>query len=86
MFKTETIDMSKIMQNMVLLVNPKHHASNVSLKAVNMCLNRFCIDEDAAFESSGVYYFKESSEKSSYIDLMDLERKGREFLFIKQTV
>ena len=39
-----------------------------------MCLNRFCIDEDAAFESSGVYYLEKESEK--------LRRsEGREFDF-----
>ena len=30
------------------------------VKAGNMCLNRFCIDEDAAFELSGVNYLKKS--------------------------
>ena len=33
-----------------------HSAFEISLKAGKMCLNRFCIDEDAAFELSGVCY------------------------------
>ena len=31
------------------------------LEVGNMILNRFCIDEDAAFEFSGVKYLKKSS-------------------------
>ena len=53
--------MSKIMQNLVVLMEPSRDADDVSLKAGNMILNRFCIDEDAAFELSGVYYLKKSS-------------------------
>ena len=45
------------MQNLVLLTEPSEHASWMSLKGGNMCLNRFSIDEDAAFELSGVHYF-----------------------------
>ena len=46
--------MSKIMQNLLVLLDPPlqnvHH--DISLKAGMMCLNRFCIDEDAAYELS----------------------------------
>ena len=54
--------MSKIMQNLVVLMEPSqgrnydHH-----MKAGNMISNRFCIDEDAAFEFSGVNYLKETT-------------------------
>ena len=48
----------KNMQNLVLLVEPSEDASEISLKGGNMCLNRFSIDEDAAFELSGVFYFE----------------------------
>ena len=51
--------MPKVMQNIVLLMEPNDFKSNVSLKAGHMLLNRFCIDEDAAFESTGVYYLNE---------------------------
>jgi len=46
--------MTKIMQNLVVLTEPTEDAYDVSLKGGNMILNRFCIDEDAAFELSGV--------------------------------
>ena len=45
--------MSKVMQNLVVLMEPSEYAWISSLKAGNMILNRFCI-EDAAFELSGV--------------------------------
>ena len=43
------------MQNIVLLMDPSDEACDISLNAGNMLLNRFCIGEDAAFESAGVY-------------------------------
>ena len=46
--------MAKIMQNLVVMMDPSQDAYNLSLKGGNMILNRFCIDEDAAFELSGV--------------------------------
>ena len=49
------------MQNLVLLIEPSEEAYKIDLNAGNMGLNRFCIDEDAAFESSGVHYLKKSS-------------------------
>ena len=55
--------MSKIMQNLVVMMEPSEHAWDNSLKAGNMFLNRFCIDEDAAFELSGVKYLQKSSRK-----------------------
>ena len=54
--------MSKIMQNLVVLKEPSEDTWNTTLKAGNMILNRFCIDEDAAFELSGVNYLKKSSD------------------------
>ena len=60
--------MSKVMQNLVVLMEPSEHDQRNSLKAGNMILNRFCIDEDAAFELSGVNYLKKS-----------LILKGKEF-------
>ena len=38
------------MQKLVFLMEPPAKAWDISSKAVNMCMNRFCIDEDAAFE------------------------------------
>ena len=52
--------MPKVMQNLVVLMEPTKADWITSFKGANMCLNLFCIDEDAAFELSGIYY----SEKS----------------------
>ena len=53
--------MPKIMQNLVILMGPSEYADEISFKGGNMCFNRFCIDEDAAFELSGVHYLGKSS-------------------------
>ena len=45
------------MQNIIILKVPSPNASERSLIGGNMFLNRFCIDEDAAFELSGVLLF-----------------------------
>ena len=58
--------MSKLMQNLVVLMEPSEHADDASLKGGNMILNRFCIDEEAGFELSGVHYLKESSFEIKY--------------------
>ena len=46
------------MQNLVVFIEPSEDASNISSKAAKLYLNRFCIDEEAACEVSGVYYLK----------------------------
>ena len=53
--------MPKNMQNLVFLMDPSRYAHNIDLKCGNMCLNRFSIDEDAAFELSGVHYLEKNS-------------------------
>ena len=55
--------MSKIMQNLVVLMEPTENAEVQPIKAGNMILNRFCIDEDAAFELSGVDYLNSQVSK-----------------------
>ena len=65
--------MSKIMQNLVVLMEPSVDAFITPLKGGNMILNRFCIDEDAAFELSGVNYLKKFRKVFS-----DTE-KGKEY-------
>ena len=78
--------MSKIMQNLVVLMEPSEDSWETHLKSGNMILNRFCIDEDAAFELSGVNYLQKSSN-----DLIDGESikfkiirkvKGKEHSFL----
>ena len=65
------------MQNIVLLMEPSDDAWNISLKAGNMYLNRFCIDEDAAFESIGVYYLKTSANAMRRNNGSRVERKAK---------
>ena len=50
--------MPKIMHNLIVLMEPPKRADDISLKVGNMALNRCCVDEDAAFESSGVHYLE----------------------------
>ena len=77
--------MPKNMQNLVLLMEPPEDAHEISLKAGNMCFNRFCIDEDAAFELSGVHYLEKSSEDIKYKKEFELVRKskGKGYLSLK---
>ena len=80
--------MAKIMQNLVVLMEPTEYADRVSLKAGKMYLNRFCIDEDAAFELSGVNYLQKSSrdieDHRRYNDNHEFQlkrkEKGKEYL------
>ena len=65
------------MQNLIVLMEPPEEAFDISLKGVNMILNRFCIDEDAAFELSEVNYLKTSSKSGLWSD----ELKGKEYSF-----
>ena len=46
------------MQNLVVLMEPSEEAYDIDMRAGNLILNRFCIDEDAAFELSGVNYLE----------------------------
>ena len=46
------------MQNIILLMDPSKTEWNISLKSGNLAINRLTIDEDAAFELSGIYYLK----------------------------
>lgn len=54
------------MQNLIVLRDPSEDAFDTSLKRGNMTFNRFCIDEDAAVELSGVYDLKKTSRKITY--------------------
>ena len=68
------------MQNLIVLMDPSEEAWNTPLKAGNMILNRFCIDEDAAFELSGVNYLKTSSDENRAVDSKK-KIKGKEYEF-----
>ena len=82
--KITRISMSKIMQNLVVLMDPSEAAWETSLKGGTMILNRFCIDEDAAFELSGVNYLKKLSSKMDMtISQFKEEPKGKELSFLR---
>ena len=59
-------------------MEPSKEADEIPLKGGNMCLNRFFIDEEAAFELSGVHYLKERSNNILFGD----ESKGKGYLII----
>ena len=79
--------MSKIMQNLVVFMEPSEKDWITPLKGGNMILNRFCIDEDAAFELSGVNYLKKSSVDSNLKLNREFEAerkiKGKEYSFLR---
>ena len=54
-FQIENKYISKTMQNIIVLMDQPKSSFDISFKAGIMCLNRFCIDEDAAFEIIGIY-------------------------------
>ena len=51
------------MQNLVVFMEPTEKAHSTPIKTGNMILNRFCIDEDTAFELYGVNYLKKINRK-----------------------
>ena len=67
--------MTKIMQNLIVLMDPSEDGDDVSLKTGSMIFNRFCIDEDAAFELSGVYYLETSSMEMMFEKNREFEQK-----------
>ena len=74
---------SKIKQNLVVLMEPFEDAHRIDIKAGNMILNRFCIDEDAAFELSGVNYLEKTSrdiEGGSIKFEVKRKEKGKEII------
>ena len=79
--------MSKTMQNLFVFIGPSEHAWETSLRGGNMILNRFCIDEDAAFELSGVIYLKKSSGEMSFGKSkkfkVQRKQKGKEYSFLR---
>ena len=67
--------MSKNMQNLVVLMEPSEDACNISLMGGKMWLNRFSIDEDAAFELSGVHYLEKSLKNNLFDEKFEVVRK-----------
>ena len=57
-----------VSQDIVIIRTPPSDPHDISWKSGNMALNRFCIDEEMANESSGVFYSKNDFRKSLWID------------------
>ena len=76
--------MSKVMQNLVVLMEPSKEAYETPLKGANLILNRFCIDEEAAFELTGVSSLKKSSFEMIRGPEFEAKRKvkGKEYSFL----
>ena len=66
-------------------MEPSEDAYITTVKAGNMFLNRFCIDEDAAFELSGFNDLKKSSVLIRDSSEFKVERKakGKEESFLR---
>ena len=77
--------MSKNMQNLVFFMEPSENAYITPLKAGKMIFNRFCIDEDAAFELSGIDSLKKSSDAMTFQNslkyVLKRKQKGKEYSF-----
>ena len=68
------------MQNIVVLLEPPEFASDIGFKAGKMYFNRFCIDEDAGNEISGIYSFEIETELSPDGYHYGYKIKGRLFM------
>ena len=71
--------MLKKMQNVILIIDQSGNDWSTPLKSGNSFMNRFSIDEDAAFEIIGIYHL--DTELSSILAeqrfYMEEDRKGR---------
>ena len=66
----QNITLNLNMKNVIVFMEPPEKANEISIKAGNLYVNRFCIDEDAAFELSGVYYFEKWDELEGIDDFL----------------
>ena len=67
-------------------MEPSEETEDISIKGGNMCFNRFCIDEDARFQLSGVRYLKKSSMNITHAHmafLAERRSKGNGFLSLQ---
>ena len=59
----EVSEMPKIMQGIVLFIEPNDDAFHTPIKIGNLFMNRFAIDEDAGFEILNVLELEKTSYK-----------------------
>ena len=55
LFLKRKLEMPKVIQEVILLLEAYDDAPVNSFKGGNMAFNRFCIEEETGFESSGVF-------------------------------
>lgn len=67
-------------QNSVYLLEPSANTWDISVKAGYKYMNQFCIDEDAAYESTGLYFLQESNFERFDDDLRN--KKGTAYLLL----
>ena len=72
--------MPKLMQSIVVLSDPSHFVWNISWKAKNIYMNRLCINEDDAFELSGVYGLGKSPYVNRRSKTWEQHNKGKGIL------
>ena len=70
--------MSNNIKNIIVFIEPNDEPDQPNLKASHSYLNRFTIDEDAAFELLGVYHLEKwSSDMIDQPDEFRIERKEK---------
>ena len=69
------------MKNIIILIEPNEQSHIPIWKNANLYMNRFTIDEDAAFELLGIYYLEKYHE-----DLVDRQDEFKEQRKEKVTV
>ena len=79
--------MSKFMQKIVLFIEPNDDAWITPLKIGNLFMNRFAVEEDAAFEVLKIFELEKTSKKMSdrwnpeYENFKDeRKQKGMDFI------
>ena len=77
--------MPKISQNLIILKDPFDDPYEISYDGGNMALNQFCIDEDAAFELSGIYDLKKLISFNFAIR-KEIKSKGKEYMSHSGTI
>ena len=72
--------MKTVKHNIVVVMGPSIHAYDVASKVGLMYLNRFCIDEEAAFELTGVYSIQRNGTQIFWNEMRRLaKRKPKDF-------
>ena len=69
--------MSRIMHNLVVFIEPSPKKYEIALEAGNKILNRFCIDEDAAFELSEINDLKKTYFTPRLYNINDRDKPYR---------